>query len=414
MKNNKLLASLHIGFICFAIYTCMYAIRKPFTAFILEEELGGINLKIWLVLFQLAGYLMSKFFGISFIGNLNRENRILYLHLCLITASLPLFILNFTPTYLWPVLFLINGFPLGLVWGIVFSYAEGRNFTELIGSILACTFIFSSGIVKFLAINLQNSLNINMELTLSLMALGANVVAFLLALLLKRTPPPDIEDETRNVKRTSLNKIERKKVFLANASIIIPAILMYCIFTVLRDIRDNFTAEILQSDNLYSANNIAYFETILALLLILTIPFLTVVKKHYKAINLIFIVCLLGSLLNIMATVLYNMEVFSGTTLFLCSGLGLYCGYILINISLMDRIIGFTKTNSNAGFLMYIADSAGYIASFGAMLFFIFGKSANLDWHHNFTNLLIISGLATAIISIYNMGILYKMNKKTA
>lgn len=411
MHKNKLLNSIYIGFICFAVYTCMYAIRKPFTGFIFHEQLGGINIKNWLVLSQLAGYLMSKFFGISFIGNLNKEKRVTYLHLCLITASLPLFFLNITPHYIWPLLFFINGFPLGLVWGIVFSYAEGRNFTELIGSILACTFIFSSGFVKFLAINIQTHLHLNIQLTLGLIALGANITAFLLSYFLKTMPPPDAEDELRNTKRKSLSKEERKAAFLANASIVVPAIIMYSIFTILRDIRDNFTAEILQGDHIYSANSIASIETILSLFLILSIPFLTVIKNHYKAILTIFMVCFIGSVLNIACTLLYHSQLCSGVTFFLFSGLGLYCGYILINISLMDRIIGFTKTQANAGFLMYTADAAGYIASFCIMLFLIFGNFSHINWHEIFTKLLLLAGFLTACISAYSMIRIYKINK---
>lgn len=410
IQTNKLFNSIYIGFICFAVYTCMYAIRKPFTGFIFQEQLGGINIKNWLVISQLAGYLMSKFFGISFIGNLNKEKRVTYLHLCLITASMPLFFLNITPHFIWPLLFFINGFPLGLVWGIVFSYAEGRNFTELIGSILACTFIFSSGFVKSLAITIHTHFHLNIPLTLGLIALGANITAFILSYFLKTMPPPDADDELRNTKRKSLSKEERKKVFLASASLVIPAIFMYSIFTILRDIRDNFTAEILQADHIYSANSIASIETLLSIFLIFSIPFLTIIKSHYKAIMIIFIICLAGSALNIVGTLLYNAHLCSGITFFLCSGLGLYCGYILINISLMDRIIGFNKTQANAGFLMYTADAAGYIASFCIMLFMIFGNFHHIDWHNIFTKLLLLAGCLTAVISTYSIFRMYKIN----
>jgi hypothetical protein len=186
---------------------------------------------------------------------------------------------------------------------------------------------------------------------------------------------------------------------------------MYSIFTILRDIRDNFTAEILQGDHIYSANSIASIETILSLFLILSIPFLTVIKNHYKAILTIFMVCFIGSVLNIACTLLYQSQLCSGVTFFLFSGLGLYCGYILINISLMDRIIGFTKTQANAGFLMYTADAAGYIASFCIMLFLIFGNFSDINWHDIFTKLLLLAGFLTACISAYSMIRIYKVNK---
>jgi len=31
----------------------------------------------------------------------------------------------------------LNGFPLGMIWGLVFSYVEGRRTTELMAAILS-------------------------------------------------------------------------------------------------------------------------------------------------------------------------------------------------------------------------------------------------------------------------------------
>ena len=41
-----------------------------------------------------------------------------------------------------------NGFPFGLVWGMIFGYMEGRRYTEVLGAGLAVSFIFSAGLAK--------------------------------------------------------------------------------------------------------------------------------------------------------------------------------------------------------------------------------------------------------------------------
>ena len=41
-----------------------------------------------------------------------------------------------------------NGFPLGLVWGMIFGYMEGRRYTEVLGAGLSVSFIFSAGLAK--------------------------------------------------------------------------------------------------------------------------------------------------------------------------------------------------------------------------------------------------------------------------
>ena len=122
----------------------MYAFRKPFTAASFEH-------KEVLVIAQVIGYMFSKFYGIKFVSELKGQNRafisiylILFAELVLIGfAYLPESIRSFDY-----VLLFLNGLPLGIIWGIVFSYIEGRRFTEILASGLTVSFIISSGFVK--------------------------------------------------------------------------------------------------------------------------------------------------------------------------------------------------------------------------------------------------------------------------
>ena len=42
----------------------------------------------------------------------------------------------------------LNGIPLGMVWGLVFSFLEGRKTSDLLGAGLSCSYIVASGAVK--------------------------------------------------------------------------------------------------------------------------------------------------------------------------------------------------------------------------------------------------------------------------
>ena len=42
----------------------------------------------------------------------------------------------------------LNGLPLGMVFGLVVSYLEGRRQTEALAAALTASFIVSSGVVK--------------------------------------------------------------------------------------------------------------------------------------------------------------------------------------------------------------------------------------------------------------------------
>jgi hypothetical protein len=133
----------------FITYLSMYAFRKPFTAATYDGlYLWGMQYKLWLVLAQLVGYTCSKFLGIRFIAELTEKNRIAVLTGLMTFALLTLLLFGMIPyPYNLPVMFL-NGLPLGMIWGVVFSFLEGRRTTELLGAVMASSFIISSGIVK--------------------------------------------------------------------------------------------------------------------------------------------------------------------------------------------------------------------------------------------------------------------------
>ena len=50
-----------------------------------------------------------------------------------------------------PAMF-VNGLCLGMIWGLVFSYMEGRRTSEVLGAVLCASFIVSSGAVKSVGI----------------------------------------------------------------------------------------------------------------------------------------------------------------------------------------------------------------------------------------------------------------------
>ncbi|MFX8554498.1 DUF5690 family protein, partial [Acinetobacter baumannii] len=67
----------------------------------------------------------------------------------LFAAWLTLFCFAVVPVPYNFIFMFLNGLPLGMIWGLVFSYLEGRTFTDLMGAILATSFIFASGFAKF-------------------------------------------------------------------------------------------------------------------------------------------------------------------------------------------------------------------------------------------------------------------------
>ena len=60
-------------------------------------------------------------------------------------------------------------------------------------------------------------------------------------------------------------------------------------------------------------------------------------------------------------------------------GMGLYFGYIQFNSIFFDRLIATFQYVSTVGFLIYLADSVGYLGSVSVLLFKEFGKK-DVSW----------------------------------
>lgn len=389
----------------------MYAIRKPFTAIVFTEDIGGYGIKSWMVIAQLLGYTISKFWGIKFLGELKRTNRFKLIVLILSLATLPLLFMHFTPCTLWPFWLLLNGIPLGLVWGVIFSYVEGRRFTELIGAILACTFIFSSGIVKSIAILLQQN-QFSPTLIPFTIAVSFLIPSFLFGYILEKMPHPTAEEIDSKAKRIALSSSERKQIIQQYVYFIFSVIFLYGILTLIRDIRDNFGAEIMQGLNVFNAKNVTKLETWVTLSMILCIPFISGVKNNLLAIKSSIFAIFFGGILCILSAILYRNSTISGEIFILISGAGVYLGYILINISVMDRLIGFNGTPGNSGFLVYMADSAGYLCSLLISGFALFSKKGHLPWLEWYISLLIFGGIVILLFSILSYYFITHSNKK--
>src|ERR1700689_365097 len=135
----------------FATYFSMYAFRKPFAAASFGSVDGWhyvLDFKIALVIAQVLGYAASKFIGIKVIAEMQHTYRARAI-LGLIGASWVALVLFAVvpPLFKVPAMFL-NGLCLGMIWGLVFSYMEGRRTTEILGAVLCASFIVSSGAVK--------------------------------------------------------------------------------------------------------------------------------------------------------------------------------------------------------------------------------------------------------------------------
>lgn len=161
-NRHRIVVGIYIALLTFFTYTCVFAFRKPFTVALFEDyRLLGLPYQTVLIVSQVIGYMLSKFMGIRLISSLSRTGRWRPAAWLMGVGWLSLLLFAVMPYMLGPFFFLVNGFCMGFMWGVVYSYAEGRKATDMIGSTLAVSFIFAGGFTRSVARYLMLNFDVN-------------------------------------------------------------------------------------------------------------------------------------------------------------------------------------------------------------------------------------------------------------
>ncbi|WP_153798904.1 DUF5690 family protein [Foetidibacter luteolus] len=385
------LISVYAALCSFAVYFCMYIYRKPFSAagFTGMHFLGD-DYKIWLVSAQTIGYMLGKFYGIKLIAGMKGEKRAASILKLILASWASLLLFAVTPAPYNILFFVMNGFPLGIIWGLVFGYVEGRRATEFIGAVLCVNFIFSSGVAK----SIGKSIVLNWHISESWMPFVAGAL-FVVPLvvctwLLNHTPLPSAKDIQNRGIRHPMTASDRKNflsIFLPGIVIIVTT---YVLLTILRDFRDNFANELWTE--LGFGNQAAIFTTTeipVSLIVLFCMSLLILVKNNMKAFLINHYIIMGGYALALVSTLLFLNKSISPVLWMTAIGTGLYLSYVPFNALYFERMIASYKVKSNVGFIIYIADSFGYL---GSVLFLFLKKQigTGLSWTSFFSTAIII------------------------
>lgn len=380
--------TLKAAIAAFGVYFSMYAFRKPFTiASFNDLDFFGFDYKILIIIAQAIGYFISKFIGIKFISELKPEKRIVFLLAFIAVAELALLGFAVVPAPYNILFMFINGIPLGMIWGIVFSYIEGRKTTEIIGLFLCSSFVVSSGVVKSAGKYLMDNFGISefwMPFTTGLLFIIPLVI---FANVLNKIPAPNEEDIALKKERKTLSREERKslikKFFLPLAGITV----LYISLTVLRDFRDNFSREIWDEMNGKTDSFIfTLTEVPISIMVLLILGFMVKVKNNLKAFAYYHYILFGGIISVALSTFFFQSGIISPFLWMTVSGFGMYLCYIPFNGIYFDRMIAAFKIKGNVGFFIYFVDAFGYLGSV-SVLFLKNLSSGNQSWLQFYINL---------------------------
>lgn len=376
-ETNAFWFTVYAAMAAFCLYTCIYAFRKTFAAATFDGlEFAGVSYKVWLVIFQTIGYGLSKFIGIKVISELKSTSRANGILLMAAIAGVSWLLFAITPAPYNIVFLFTNGLPLGMVWGMVFGYLEGRRMTEVLGAALSVSFIFSSGLCRSAGKYLIEYWNVS-ETWMPFASCCLFVVPLLVFLwLLDKVPPPTATDEALRTRRSPMDKSVRKHFTLTFLPGIILFVIAYVLLTTFRDFRDNFSAEIWKT--LGQGNSPEIFtktEIPVSFAVLLVMGSIMLIKNNIVALMVNHAIIVFGMILIGVSTWLFQANLIGAELWMILTGLGLYLGYVPFNCIFFDRLIAAFQYVGTVGFIMYVADSFGYLGNIAALFVKEFGYS---------------------------------------
>lgn len=389
----------------FAAYLCMYAFRKPFAAATYDGArlLGTtIDLKTAFLVSQIVGYALSKVIGIKVCSEATRHGRAALLVGLVVWAELALVLFAVLPPDLKPLAMFLNGLPLGMVWGLVVWYLEGRRTSELLLAGLSCAFIVGSGIVKdvgsallagaarlpLFAVDLPDPVGaVRLAVGNPLAAWGpidpfwmpaaAGLLflpPFLAAVaLLALLPGPTPADEAARAPRVPMAADDRAgflRRFLPGLALLLAA---FFLLTAYRDYRDTFAVELfvaLGHDPADAAFRglFSRTEAVVAFGVLVPLALLVLVRDNRWGLAGAFAIMLAGTALLAVAGLLLDAGRIDGLQFMVLTGLGSYLAYVPFGAVLFDRMIAATRVAGTAVFAIYLADAVGYSGAVGVLL----------------------------------------------
>ncbi|OHB79959.1 MAG: hypothetical protein A2W31_14570 [Planctomycetes bacterium RBG_16_64_10] len=403
-RASQATLTLYAVAVAFSTYFCMYAFRRPFGAAEYRGyELGGLDLKSALVISQVIGYTLSKYLGIKVCSEATPQRRVVLLVTLILAAEAALVLFGLVPPRWWVVAMFLNGLPLGMIWGLVVSYLEGRRTSELLLAGLSCSFIVSSGAAKAVGRSLLTDYQVS-EAWMPASVGAIFLLPYMVSVwLLRQVPEPTAEDTAARVERAPMDHRDRSAFIRHFLPGLVLLFAFYFFLTAFRDLRDNFSAEIFVQLG-YGEEPRVFVQTELpvAFGVMAALAALNLIRDNRWGLVGTYAIMVSGCLLLGGATLLYDRALISGVTWMVLVGLGAYLAYVPYGSVLFDRLIASTQVAGTAVFAIYVADALGYTGSVGVLLY---KNSAHrtigwLDFMRGFSYLMCVLGVACLGLSL--------------
>jgi hypothetical protein len=353
----------------FGTYFCMYGFRKPYTAATYSNTFFfGIDYKFLLIIAQTTGYVIAKWAGIKIVSEIKPEQRVKMLLSLIFFAECMLLLFGLIPRPWNIICLLLNGFPLGVVFGLMLGFLEGRKNTEALIAGLCASFIVSDGLSKSVG-----KMLLDYGVTENWMPFFAGIVFLIPTLIfitmLGYVQPPSTLDVAERSLRVPMPAKARSVFFMKYAPGLAGIAIVYLFATLLRSIRADFAPELWKGLGFRQTPELFTQSELLVSSGVVIINGLAIfILNHYKAFRFSMLTCL-GGFIILLSSVLGLHNGLGKFPFMVLAGLGVYIPYVAIHTTIFERLIAITKERANICFLMYLVDSVGYTGYIILILF---------------------------------------------
>lgn len=401
LKNNMpdWLFVLWAGGTALLSYSLVYALRKPFTAAEFNGlEVAGMDYKIIVSIVQLIGYVCAKLLGIKFISELKPGNRLKFIigSAALSEASLLAFGLLPAPYNIFALFF--NGLSLGCMWGVIFSFLEGRRTTDILASIMGVSMALSSGVAKSLGLYALHQLHVSEFWMPALIGAFAFPLLCFMGWLMTKFPAPTAADIASRTKRVTLNGQQRWQLFVRFMPLLVMLFGANLLLTVQRDIKEDFIVCIIDVSTV-SSWAFAYLDSVATLVLLAAFALLSAVGNHLRALCLILIMSAIGmGVIAFLGAESAAIGLPTTAWLFLQT-LCIDIAYLSFQTIFFERFIACFKVKGNVGFFIITIDFVGYLGTLALLLFKEF-RAPHIDWTSFYNSMSVYIGVTCCIAFI--------------
>ena len=380
-------------------YSLVYALRKPFTAAEFEGlQVCGMDYKIAVSIIQLLGYVCAKMLGIKYISELRPEGRLKFIIMsaALSEASLVAFGLLPMPYNVMALFF--NGLSLGCMWGVIFSFLEGRRTTDILASIMGVSMALSFGVAKSLGLYTLNTLHVSEFWMPALVGAVAFPLLCFTGWMMTRFPRPTAEDIASRTLRVTLDGRQRWDLFRRFMPLLIMLFGANLLLTVQRDIKEDFIVCIIDVSTI-SSWAFAQIDSIATLLLLGTFAVLAISRNHLKVLCTLLVLSTFGMGTLAFLGANFGQTIMPTTTWLFLQSLCLDMAYLSFQTIFFERFIACFKIKGNVGFFIITIDFVGYLGTLGLLLFKEF-YATHIDWASFYNYMSLYIGIACCLAFI--------------